>query len=503
MQNQQSHLPAGGTSEQELRSARRSVRNNRQTGILVTLWAVPAALVTAECVENPASLLPAFLLVGVIGLGLSRLLGAGPRAERYAPALLPVVAEAAGVLGLPLPAAVGLQPLPVVDVEVHAFPRRRVVLRVGAPLLLALDADDLRVLIAHRLAVLQEPDPALALSVALHRTRYDKAEELLAAGSTKPFTRRAAEFMRTTDAFGTELESRADAAAVLAAGSRQRAAEALLRARYVAVDLQPFVTRFDRMIVKHRHVPREFFSGWARSRPDHGPLRHDRGTRLLRATRALTRAHPSLANAFADAGLPGTAQPPLLDALPARAERALVRMYVQLRRGRNKSAKAVSWEAVPLGEIYAVPQSESPLLEPVGAFLGAPATAADLVGTAAGPRWPELWAVLREHPGTQPGSDQQAPEDPAEFLVAEFCAAVVTRSLLLRGYRRADPLRPYRMTASDGREVYADQLTDSALDSAEGLAELRRLLSAPALLSGLPVPGQPGPAKPTAGHRQP
>ncbi len=426
-----------------------------------------------------------FMLSGTAALylfawGLGRAGAARPRASKYCPQLVGIAAAAAKKCGVRAPTTVGIHSHPVVKVTVHSFPRRRVVLEVGLPLLLALSGDELRTVIAHELAATAEPHPGPAVAVAAGRRRVSGAPEALAAGKQGGFLVRAAKFVEYTAGFAGDLESRADKAAVRSAGSRELAARALLMQDLAVISFAQYASAFDHLVERSRRIPAGLYSGWRPSSDSTYFLPEDRRSLVSSATVRSRGDHPDLAEAFdPDSGLlSDLGARPFLSAIDPKAERSLACALGKSRLGgNNRTVKGLAWEEIDPEQVFGPPALFDPITKAAAAVLGRSATAVDVMELLAGPGRSSLAEELVKQDG-QSGAGvgvEGTPEEPLRPGVAG--AAALSFALRSRGYAYLDVLHPEDLTAPDGTSVDVNAAVTDALTSTEGLDRLRLLLA--------------------------
>ncbi|MEY9872034.1 hypothetical protein ABH931_001508 [Streptacidiphilus sp. MAP12-33] len=496
----QNSRPAGGLSRRELIRARLGAW---RLGALVrpglfaavVAFQIVGAEVKADWNPGPVYFVGAALaLFYLLAWPFGRRSERRPRAQRFCPEAVAIARRAAEENGFPRPSAVAIVPQPVIRLGIHWFPRRTVVVQVGLPLLVSLSADELRVVLAHALAVTGEPHPAAAFEVLHKRRQFRAVPELIAAGRTARLLSRASVFLRRTDAFATEIEDRADQAAVVSAGSRQSAAAALLAAGRTLMSFDEFVSGYHRLVRRHRRIPEHLYSGWLEAREEGYALPADRRAFVATIARELRDVHPSLAGEFGDLAeqqpTATAAVVPVLAVVPPDLDRVMARAYGGRLIPANSTPRARAWRDIDPAQVFGPPPATSGMHEAASTVLGRPATAADvldLLSTADGRQ--EVTRVILAD------SDERIVGDLEQALRPGVAASnAVLHELLTYGYRRLDVLHQMRVTAPDGSVLDVATATADALRSPEARQDLQALLADAAARSRAAAPIADAPA---------
>ncbi|MEY9844204.1 hypothetical protein [Streptacidiphilus sp. MAP5-3] len=472
--------PAGGLSSRDLLWAR--LRAWRLGPVVFGLMCAAVLSFQVLAAESRAHwsvaplyfVLPALAGVLVLVWASGRAAERQPRARKHCPELVEIATRAARENGLPVPSAVSIVGHPVIRVTAHRFPRRTVVVQAGLPLLATLSADELRIELARGLAATAEPNPAAALAVLHKRLQFSGVPALVEAGRDSRLIRRATAFLDRTAQFAADIEERAEQAAVQSAGSRLRAAEAMLASGRTLISFDEFASVYRHLIVRRRRVPRMLFSGWLECREAGYVLPEDRQSFVSAVAEDLRRLHPSLDGEFAHLAEqePADAAVPVLITVPPTLERSLARAYAKSFLSGNAAPKLVEWENVDPAKVYGQEAATEPVIEAAATVLKRPATAVDvleLLSTGDGRR--ELTRTLVAE------SDVTVVGDPDEALRPGVAATgAVVHELLTHGYRRLDALHHHRLTAPDGSVLDANTVTAEALTSPEALEHLCGLL---------------------------
>jgi hypothetical protein len=420
---------------------------------------------------------PAVALLGLIVVAVSATVYAQRRmapAEATVgadeqPALTALVGQVATALAVPAPDAVQLTG----DTDLGlALRHRHLVLRIGLPLAIALEADELRLLIAHELALLGLPEARLTVAVAAKRRRYVDG----AATDSALHGRDAERLIALTQQFAASVERASDEAMVRLAG-RAAAARALQRREAVGTAFTAYVLDFAEPPVEHGQAVldlHEVWADWLAEAPAEDRTNSPDPVKLAQR-------HPGLADALQGQGgsdvevrLP--ADPVPLGPLTGEELARLAGEAVFL----PNAGTPVSW--VPLSEVdqevwadeareyaQAVEEMAAAAVTPAP---GSRAELADLV-RAHSKELRRVWLELLHgqlEPGAQPAADS-AVADPGNTL-----AALLVATLHERGWRRERSLHPYTLVSPDGERIDAAALGRAAATDAASYKELRDLL---------------------------
>jgi hypothetical protein len=378
------------------------------------------------------------------------------------PALTALVGQVATALAVPAPDVVQLTG----DTDLGLVLRHRhVVLCIGLPLVIALEADELRVLIAHELALLGLPEARLTVAVAAKRRRYVEAA---ATDSALP-GRDAERLVALTQQFAASVEQASDEAMVRLAGPAA-ATRALLRREAVGAAFTGYLLDFAEPPVEHGQAVLDLHEVWVDWLAE--AAAEDRTSSPDPAK--LAARHPGLAAALhgqrrgdLEVRLPTGPVPlgPLTDDELARLAGEAVFL--------PDAGTPISW--VPLSEV----DQEVWADEAREYAQAVDEMAAAAVTPAPGSR-AELADLVRAHPaelrrawlGPDAGEDaDSAVADPGRILAALLVAALYERS-----WRRERPLRPYTLISPDGERLDAAALGRAAATDAASYKELRDLL---------------------------
>jgi hypothetical protein len=138
--------------------------------------------------------------------------------------------------------------------------KQKVIVRVGAPLLLTLSARQIAVLLSFHLAVLDEPFPARASALMRRQSEFASAKP----GSGK--AKRGVMFAERTRGFTADVNARGWARADRTAGSRQAAQEVFATAGVVMKDFAVVEEKYKALVYNDDPHPSAFYYGWAVSR---------------------------------------------------------------------------------------------------------------------------------------------------------------------------------------------------------------------------------------------
>lgn len=380
------------------------------------------------------------------------------------PALAALAGDVATTLGVPAPDLVELAG----DTDIALVPRgRQILLRIGLPLVLSLNASELRVLIAHELAMLGLTEPRL--TIALATARRHVADQAGMPG------RDGHRLVAATGEFAASVERAADEAALKVADPVTVAA-AVLHADAVRLVFSGFVLDFGEPPTEHGQAVLDLGEGWSWWLAN-GPA--DDRTGLAYPTE-LVRRHPGLSaifphSAVQEVELCAPADPIKLDPFTDEERRRLVTEAVYITGPVNwvrlSEVDGSVWAEEAQERVRAIERAAE---EAVGRAPGDRAELADV----ARDRIAELQRVLLRHiqtdldPAAQPGT----PTDEVTVDPSGTLTRLLVASLHERGWRRAHPLLPNLLIGPGGQRVDAAQLGRSAANGQDSYQELRDLL---------------------------
>ncbi|WP_238007543.1 hypothetical protein KZZ52_56040 [Dactylosporangium sp. AC04546] len=317
---------------------------------------------------------------------------------------------------------------------------------IGLPLVAGLPADQLRAVLAHELALPPSRHPDLVRGLLNARLR--EPEPGTAAN-------RQARLLTATEGLLGEAERVRDAAAVNAVGGGLGAVEdaalALLRAAaieavftaFAAAEGTPEVDGLPRRVA-------DLHAGWRLRLAEWGAPAHD----LTEVLATLPDRHPGLAaelrsTAGSDRPVALAADTVALDELSAEDEQALAADVL------TGDLPWTRFADLPVAVYLAeVERRAREYVEAVQAVLGrAPDGRDELAGTLL--RRPvDVERARRGLPPATEDDDRSAPP----WMGATLLAVVVEYTLLRRGWRRAHPLLPRRLTGPDGAALDLNEL---------------------------------------------
>jgi hypothetical protein len=390
------------------------------------------------------------------------------------PELVTLVASVASAIRVPEPDQVLVGCRPVVELEI-AGPGQPVKVSIGTPLALALPVRDLRALIAHAIAVLSEPQPWLATALL-------SARQSLAAMQQ---TDQTAAFLADTQAFWSDIEKRADQAALLAVGSPGRALAGLIRRAVVARDFEKFCDDF-RPAIEDPTFPDTLYAGWVSTLHQRMPEWWFDTACHPDAIAADVAAHPGLATEWGTRPHAPVWRRPrrlgMIVALSTSDESQLAREYLA-GVGNIEAARLipVEWSGYDADRIHR-DSFHSPT-QAATTMLGHHASPGEILSMLEGETGRWLVAAVREEVrrSLHWHADRTLVDritDPAAFTTGTVLAGLVAETMHLAGYRHTDPLRPQLMGDPAGHQVDVYAVVTDALVTAEGMERLRSLLLA-------------------------
>jgi hypothetical protein len=230
------------------------------------------------------------------------------------PALYHLVSQAAGRIGVAMPAKVWLTGLPSVGLR----PRHRPQLLIGWPLVASLPAEQLRAVVAHELALLQFGRAPLV--IRLLKLWRSQVEDTIADEPPPP---RIARVLTELDPFASIVESAADAATV-GVTDRKTAAEAMVAADNIRTAYMIYTTESAWFVMRTLTTAamKDVADGWRR-------LLAAGHTTGLVFQDEVARAHPGLAAPILDVPDPKPTLPPDAVTVAALRPREIRRLAAQ------------------------------------------------------------------------------------------------------------------------------------------------------------------------------
>lgn len=390
----------------------------------------------------------------------------------FAP-LWDLVADAARAAGVAAPSEIVLGPYG--EISLTGTVADGFSLRLGAPLILAMPAIELKAVVAHCLVVLREPDPELA--DGLVRTR-EKAHSYLELGDLARGTTLGQGFRRVldrSDRFHDDIERRADRAAAAAAGSGEQALIAMVRARAIREHFAGYAPCY-LLASLVTTPPGEVFAEWLRVAGQPVP---DWAVDAVPLPELATRKafHPGLRSSGDSVDRARRAVNPLV---PASGEPVIGELDAAIANVLTEDIDLDPEDDFTIG----YEQAGLAVIEGARSVLGRTAKPADVVGLVAEGRgaelataWYEIMAGHREArlpSGFIAERFLAADMEPASTLgeaLKVFLVAVATPL----GYKFEPPIRPGELTAEDGSSIKMYDAVSQAVGGATH--ELERMVS--------------------------
>jgi hypothetical protein len=266
-------VPAGGLSKKDIRKL--LIRETTFASVSLVVYATVMTYAAKRAIKHLAAWHWAVIAAPVIGFVLKKMFVYGftrfkrvgvPTTDKRHPEVRDFVRGVARWQGWVEPDVVGIGSEADVKVSViKAGPlkavgvsRQRVVVKIGAPLVTAMTAAQLAVLVSYHLAVVAEPFPVEASALIRRREDFAGAR----AGSRK--AARAEGFFKTIAQFDADINARGwDRARRAAAGSSHDAMAAFGVARAVQESFGVVEGRLRTLLRKRKPVPAQFHNAWA------------------------------------------------------------------------------------------------------------------------------------------------------------------------------------------------------------------------------------------------
>lgn len=475
----QSIEPAGGlTRAQLVRALTRAWNRAAAFYAALAFLLVFARQLIAAVVHHawaPTAITFGILVLFIAVSTVFALVSRGRSAASISPEAAEAIAAGLALAGMPVPKVVSVGPRPVVIARARLLESRNPTVSVGLPLLLAAPVEDLPVAAAYKLAITMQPYPVLAGALWRKRQRMEQIRDQLAeAGRIRSRRgRRVDGFLAATERFADDIRTRADLAAVTVAGGADQAAAALYRIDVVALEFAAFASRFVRLIVKKRRVPAHLYTGWHQVRQEGiAPWEQLPPSELD----AFFAEHPALTLADREPlrRIPlqlrrGEAGSPAPCVVSESAERQLAKRMAKVFYS-AKVSKPTPEDKLDLTLIYDAQPGDAAVLEAAGTILGRPATRADVLDLVLDDRLGELAAPLL-------GKEHDPDRRDGGLSRGLILALLVTGAQKEHGLLQLDPLRPRLLTGPDGDEFDVARHITAALESQQGVCQLRTLLT--------------------------